>query len=134
MARKTLQIIREKWQNLRNSRGFHNVALYLVFVVIASLFWLVMWLNDSIQETFDVRLRIYNVPDSVTFIDNPPAGLHVTVRDKGTSLLGATARPGAADQLLGVCRGGSVPLLGLRPLFVAAVYLRRLGADNVALA
>lgn len=141
MARKTLQIIREKWQNLRNSRGFHNVALYLVFVVIASLFWLVMWLNDSIQETFDVRLRIYNVPDSVTFIDNPPAGLHVTVRDKGTSLLrsGLLHEPELQINFLEYAEGGvfrysaSDLYSSLRSTFGGSAQITSLSLDSLRL-
>lgn len=46
-----------------------------------------MALNDSVQDNFDVRLTVTDVPDSVTFINQPPSEIHVTVRDKGTSLM-----------------------------------------------
>lgn len=86
---------RAKWRTIRRSRGFHNILLYLVFVAIAALFWFMMALNDNIQDTVDVALRIYNVPDSATFITDPPTQIHVSVRDKGTSLLrnGILRRP-----------------------------------------
>lgn len=85
--RDRLRTMRDNWSTLRRSSGFRSVALYFVFVIIAALFWVMMALNDNIQQNVDVNLRIYNVPDSATFINIPPAQLHVTVRDKGTSLL-----------------------------------------------
>ena len=86
---------RAKWRTIRRSRGFRNILLYLVFVAIAALFWLMMALNDNIQDTVDVAFRIYNVPDSATFITDPPTQIHVSVRDKSTSLLrnGILRRP-----------------------------------------
>lgn len=61
--------------------------MFLVFVAIAAVFWFITALNGSITETFKVRLNIQNVPDSVTFITEPPADIHVTLRDKGTNIL-----------------------------------------------
>lgn len=93
--RAKLGSIRTRWQKLRSSRGFRNVLLYLVFVAIAGSFWLIMSLNDNSQKTFAVQLRLYNVPDSITFIEDLPTRLHVTVCDRGTSLLrnGILRRP-----------------------------------------
>lgn len=61
--------------------------MFLVFVAIAAVFWFIIALNDNITETFSVRLNIVNVPDSVTFITDPPADIHVTLRDKGTNIM-----------------------------------------------
>lgn len=63
------------------------MLLFILFVVIAAVFWFIMALNDSVEETFTVRLNIYNKPDSVTFISDVPQQLTVTVRDKGTQLV-----------------------------------------------
>lgn len=76
----------EVWRRIRASRRFHNISLFAGFSVLAFLFWFILALNDNIQEDLKVRLNIYNVPDSVTFIDIPPSELHVNVRDKGTNL------------------------------------------------
>lgn len=59
----------------------------MLFVLIALLFWAIMSLNDNMQGNVDVKINIYNVPDTVTFINDPPDMLHVTVRDKGTHML-----------------------------------------------
>lgn len=79
--------LKTEWNAFRHSATFHNALLFVVFVVISALFWFIMALNDSVQDSFEVRFNVTNVPDSVTFIENPPHKLHVVVRDKGTSLL-----------------------------------------------
>ena len=71
----------------RDSGRLKDFLVFLVFVGIASVFWLILALNDDAQKSFDVYLRVTNVPDSVTFINLPPNRLHVTVRDKGANLL-----------------------------------------------
>lgn len=79
------KIIKE-WRSVKASTGFRKLITFLIFVVIAALFWFILALNDNIQQDFEVRINIYNVPDSVTFIETPPKEILVTVRDKGTSL------------------------------------------------
>lgn len=76
-----------KWRGMRASKRFRSFVQYLVFVGVASLFWVVLALNDNVVHTFDMALAIENVPDSVKFISDPPAKFHITVRDKGTNLL-----------------------------------------------
>lgn len=75
-----------RWKRLRSSSGFRNAMLFLVFLAMSTVFWLMMALNDSAQQNFNVRIQVVNLPDSVTFISDVPAKMHVTVRDKGTNL------------------------------------------------
>lgn len=84
---KRIENIGSRWRRIRTSPQFHNALMFLVFVAIAAIFWFIVALNDSITQTFRVRLLVQNVPDSVTFITDPPADIHVTVRDKGTNIL-----------------------------------------------
>lgn len=86
MARR-LGTFKEKWRRFRTSSRFHNVLMFLVFVAVAAVLWLVSALNDNVAETFRVKLVFRNVPDSVTFINDPPSEIHVTVRDKGTNII-----------------------------------------------
>ena len=79
--------LRMNWRSVRNSATFRNVLIFLIFVVVAALFWFILAINDSVTETFSVRFHLQNVPDSVTFINDPPQTIHVTMRDKGTNLL-----------------------------------------------
>lgn len=92
---KNLENIRQNWRRVKNSSQFRNVMMFLIFVVIATIFWFIIALNDNVSETFRVGLRITNIPDSVTFITDPPVEIHVTLRDKGTKILrsGAVKNP-----------------------------------------
>lgn len=79
------------WKRVRESARFHNALIFLGFVAIATAFWVIMALNDSLQRSVTLRLEIENVPDTVTFITMPPKEVHVVVRDRGSSLLRVTA-------------------------------------------
>ena len=61
--------------------------MFLVFVVIATIFWFITALNESVSQSYEVQFSIRNIPDSVTFITDPPADFHVSLRDKGTNIL-----------------------------------------------
>lgn len=78
--------MKQRWTSLKGTSGFRNLTVYLLFVAVAAVLWLVLAMNDSVQRPFDVRLRITDVPDTVTFINDPPASIHVNVRDRGTQL------------------------------------------------
>lgn len=75
------------WNRVKNSTRFRNTITFLTFVAIATVFWFIIALNDNVTETFRVKVNIANVPDSVTFITDPPTEIHVTLRDKGTNIL-----------------------------------------------
>lgn len=78
--------VRTTWKDFQDSTGFKKTLTFLIFVAIAALFWFILALNDSVQDDFEVKVNIYNVPDSVTFITVPPQRIHVMVRDQGTNL------------------------------------------------
>ncbi len=84
---KRIDKIIHRWESMKASGSLHNLAVFVVFVAVATMFWLILALNDDAQDSFDTRLVISNVPDSVTFITDPPTQLHVSVRDRGTNLL-----------------------------------------------
>lgn len=81
-----LDKIKANWENVRHSSRFHNLLVFLMFVIMAAIFWLVMVMNDNVQKNIDVTMTITAKPDSVTFITLPPTTLHVSVRDRGTRL------------------------------------------------
>lgn len=75
------------WRKILDSRKSKDFLVFLVFVCIAAVFWFILALNDDLQNMYDVDLRIEDVPDSVTFITDPPSRLHVTVRDRGLNMM-----------------------------------------------
>ncbi len=78
--------IRKSWKEVKTTSGFKKTLTFLVFVAIAALFWFILAMNDNVQDDFEVGVNIYNVPDSVNFINLPPDKIHVMVRDKGSNL------------------------------------------------
>lgn len=81
-----MESVREKWREFKRTSGFHDVVLFFIFVAISSMFWVILALNDSAQDSFNVRISITNCPDTVTFISDLPEKMHVTIRDKGSQL------------------------------------------------
>lgn len=79
--------IRQSWEKVKSTQRFRDLLLFTIFVVISAIFWMIMSLNENVQTTFDINVNIYDTPDSVTFITEPPEKIQVTVRDKGTNLL-----------------------------------------------
>ena len=61
--------------------------MFLLFVVISSILWVVLALNE--EEQYDVRmpLRITHVPDSVTLISTGPEALSVNLSARGTQIM-----------------------------------------------
>lgn len=88
MAKDTrLSALSKFWKSLHTSGKFKDLRLFLVFVAVAGVFWLILALNDVGQSDFMVKVELVDVPDSVTFIEDPPKGINISVRNKGTSLL-----------------------------------------------
>lgn len=69
------------------SSGGKDVWLYLLFVLIAFVFWALMSLDNEVQRDFDVPVELEDVPDSLTVIQDFPPTLSVGVRGKGSQLL-----------------------------------------------
>ena len=71
---------------ITSTRG-REILLFLVFLLISYIFWLLLTLNNEVQEDLEVPITLTNVPDSVTLISDVPPSLKVSVRDKGSSLV-----------------------------------------------
>src|SRR5574344_2559102 len=71
---------------LTTQRG-KNFFLYLVFVVISFVFWLLLTLNNQVQQEYRITFNVTDVPDSITMISNFPPNMKVVVKEKGTTLL-----------------------------------------------
>ena len=72
--------------SITSTRG-REILLFLVFLLISYIFWLLLTLNNEVQEDLEVPITLTNVPDSVTLISDVPPSLKVSVRDKGSSLV-----------------------------------------------
>lgn len=61
--------------------------LYLLFVVIAFIFWLFLSLDNEVQEDFEIPIELQEIPDSVMVINDVPKSVMVSVKGKGIQLL-----------------------------------------------
>lgn len=72
-------------EELRTTTG-RNVLTFLVFLLISTIFWILMALNDEVQEDYKVPLRLEEFPKQVTVISGIVPTVNVTVKDKGSAL------------------------------------------------
>ena len=62
--------------------------IFSFFLVLSSVFWLVLTLNETVDKELVVSVRLEGVPQKVVITSEPSDTIHVTVRDKGYMLLG----------------------------------------------
>lgn len=82
-----LRPIIDKVKDVFRSQRGRNILVFLVFLVISTILWCILSLNE--EDQFDVRMpvRLTHVPDSVTIITTPPATISVSMRAKGTQVI-----------------------------------------------
>lgn len=73
--------------NKKNSQRSKDLLLYLIFLLISFIFWLLLTLNNSIQKDFIIDVNVKSIPDSTTLINEMPAQIRASIKDKGSSLL-----------------------------------------------
>lgn len=60
---------------------------FLLFLLLSASFWVFQKLNDTYEREFALRVRLVDVPSNVDVTTGPPDYIHVTLRDKGVTLL-----------------------------------------------
>lgn len=61
--------------------------IFLFFFFVAGAFWLLQTLNNDYEAEFSIPVRLKGVPNNVVLTSEPPAEIHVKVKDRGTVLL-----------------------------------------------
>ena len=78
------------WVRIRNiffGKKSHEVFVFLFFFVVSSGFWLLQTLNETFEMEISVPLALKNVPENVHITTDLPPQVHITMRDRGTTLL-----------------------------------------------
>ena len=70
------------------SRANKEFLLFLFFLFISGGFWLLMTLNESYEQEIAFPVHITNVPKDVMLTSDEVDTVRVTIRDKGTQLIG----------------------------------------------
>ena len=61
--------------------------IFLFFLLLSGAFWLMMSLNETYEREFDIPVRLVGVPKNAVITGELPDTLHITVRDKGFTLV-----------------------------------------------
>lgn len=72
--------------SLKSQRG-RDIMLYLLFCLVAFIFWVFLTIDNEVQRDFDIPFELSDLPDSVTVITNPPAAINASVKGKDSQLL-----------------------------------------------
>lgn len=79
--------LKDKIKNIIDKLQGRHIFLYLIFVVISTIFWFLLTLNNEVQQEYKLSLSINSIPENTTFISETPQNIKVIVREKGTSSL-----------------------------------------------
>ena len=131
----------ERWKQIKKTVYYHNFMLFLVFIIISAMFWLMMTLNDNGQHDFEVKLKVVNVPENVTFITDLPQSLHVHVRDRGANLIrtGWLKEPEMQINFNEYAQGGIFRMTGteinaaIRGVFGSSAHISAMSLDSLRL-
>ena len=69
------------------SKRSREALVFIFFVVISAGFWLMQTLNETYDIEVEYPLQLVNVDEGTVITSDLPETVHVTLRDKGTSLL-----------------------------------------------
>ena len=61
--------------------------VFLFFLALSSIFWLMMTLNETYEQEICVPAHLVNVPKNAVITTDIEDSVHVTVRDKGYTLI-----------------------------------------------
>lgn len=64
-----------------------NALTFFVFLIISTVFWFLMALNDEVQHDFRLPVALSGFPEDLTIISGATATVNVTVKDKESSLM-----------------------------------------------
>lgn len=78
---------KSKIKSIVKSSRFHNIVVYLLFAVIALVFWFLTALNDPVQRSYPVEVKITGIPNGIELMSDVPLTVNVAVSAKGRSLI-----------------------------------------------
>ena len=61
--------------------------IFLFFLALSGIFWLMMTLNETSEREFNIPVQLTGVPRNAVITGELPDTVHITVRDKGFTLV-----------------------------------------------
>ena len=72
---------------ISKSKQWKTFLMFLPFLCVSFIFWTVMTLNEDVQRSYKLPIKITNIPDSITIISPIPQTINVSVKAKGSQLI-----------------------------------------------
>ncbi len=79
------------WHKILNkflgSRANSKTAAIIICLLVSTLFWLLISLNDDYSTEVELPIEFYNIPKNYTFYENPPNSVVATIEDDGFTIM-----------------------------------------------
>lgn len=75
------------FRNFLFSSVNREFLIFLFFFALSGTFWLLMTLNETYERDIEIPVEIVDIPKNVVLTSDTTTYVHVTVRDKGFTLL-----------------------------------------------
>ncbi len=66
--------------------NWRNTLLFLSFLVLAAIFWLMLFFQEDIEINYKIPIKYTNIPDDVVFDTALPESIDTRLADKGSEL------------------------------------------------
>lgn len=73
-------------QKSTSAKG-RSIFTFMIFLLISTIFWFMMTLNETVQRDYRLPVEINGIPEGTTFITRPLQHIDVSVKDKGRALI-----------------------------------------------
>lgn len=95
MAKRQPQHLEQTKRFIRNFLRINDAReflVFLLFLLVAFIFWYLMTMNHEYEMTYTVKLELKHVPDNVVLTEPLPEEMKVVLRDQGDKLVEYKAR------------------------------------------
>lgn len=69
-----------------SNMNWRNTLLFLLFLVLAAVFWMMLFFQRDIEATYKIPVKYTNIPDDVVFDHTLPKEIEIRVGDKGSEI------------------------------------------------
>jgi hypothetical protein len=69
------------------NRMSKEILIFIFFLILSSIFWLILTLNETYEREIKVTIKIKGIPKNIVLTSNETDTLRVVVRDKGWMLM-----------------------------------------------
>jgi hypothetical protein len=69
------------------NRMSKEILIFIFFLILSSIFWLILTLNETYEREIKVTINIKGIPKNIVLTSNETDTLRVVVRDKGWMLM-----------------------------------------------